>query len=311
MSEHVDQSVVLANYASSALSAAGSLFIIICFLCSKKIREIYHIRIVFSIGVANLLFTLSGAGELIPGILENDGQNPICKAFGFVRQFFSVASVLLTAVFALMVLLWSSSKLSNIRKYEAISMTLVGVISLATSLYILLADKLGYSTLICWIRNDLPEKETFILFFVEFYGIFFLVLLMNFYCFIQTIRKKRSNMNNWQAFQLLLFPGVLLFCFLGALVDRIVLARDQKSPRWLQVWHIIGAQLFGLCNALIYGFSRNIRIIVKESFSNCCLCRKKPKQSMTSTMITKPLISPADDSSSSSEQLNISEIIAK
>lgn len=290
---HVDELVTVTNYVCSALSIFGSVFIILCILCFKKVRELYHIRIVLSIVVANLIFTLSGLGSLVPGLLDNNGQNPICKAFGFARQFGSVCSLLLTAVFAVMVLLWTTSGLPNIRKYEKLTIIPVVLFSLALACYLLFTEKLGNSNLICWIRNTgLSKTETFILVFAEFYGILVLVVLTNFYCFIQVIRKKRENISKGQAAQLLLFPGVLVFCFVGAFADRIIITQNNGSPSWLQVWHMAGVQLLGLLNSIIYGYNRSIRLTIKEGLGECCCkCRKRKNPSATSTNLSKALLS--------------------
>lgn len=127
--DHFNSIVRMINIGCSILSIIGSMFIILSFIFIRKIREIYHIRIVLSIGGANLIFTLAGLGSIIPDILKNDGQNPICKAFGFARQLGSVSSLFLTAVFAVMVLLCATSKLPDIRRYEKLTIIPVVLVS--------------------------------------------------------------------------------------------------------------------------------------------------------------------------------------
>lgn len=176
------------------------------------------------------------------------------------------------------------------------------------ALYLLLADKLGYSYLVCWIRNDLSRLETLILVFAEFYGILPLVLLVNLYCFIKTINHTRGSMSKRQAYQLLFFPLVLLVCFLGALVDRIVMSKDTDSgPVWLRIWNISGAQFFGFLNALIYGYNKNIRNIVWQSAKCGCRCRKERtiNPSHNSIMASRPFLTNNSESNESSEQMPV------
>jgi len=158
------------------------------------------------------------------------------------------------------------------RKYQTFALILCYVVPLIWAFVFLFLGVYGAADVYCSIRSSLPNSEQLMYNFLAYFGILFLTIIFNVYCYIKVIWIMKNSGFGKEAnaifFELLLYPLGLIICYSFTCADRIYLSFGEKIT-WLEYVHVFLLQLQGFVNALIYGMNYQVRTQIRRMFKRC------------------------------------------
>jgi len=276
----VQVSTIRYVYASSAsLSLLGCIFIL--FTCSLNRRDSFLMRLVFCLAVSDFGFSLSSLLVFaLPLEVSEEAFSQtakfICKTQAAGIQYFQMSSFFWTGCIAwhaccAFVFKMDKEQLSQNFKYYVIFCWIVPAIPVAILLFHLDAFGVTDSSW-CWIVLDKASWR-----FYLFWGPVFVVWIFNCVCYYLVKKKFREVMSFLeQAASRRITAYILAFIVVISLplTNRIV--QQFIAPQFiLVVLHAAFDPLLGFCNAIVYGWNKQLRQILGRKFC-CCFYNPKP-----------------------------------
>ncbi|GMH99045.1 hypothetical protein TrVE_jg9166 [Triparma verrucosa] len=261
--------LLIITVAESVLSLIGSILIVTSYLKFKRLRK-FSLELVFWLSVSDI-------GMCVSYFFGNPKSGGLCTAQAMIMSFFELASVLWTTVIALtlfrLIILQRTS--SHLIKYYHVFCFGVPFVSMFLPL---LTNSYGDSGAWCWISTPTDESETDkqlmespgnLWRLTLFYLPLWLAIIFNSTVYL-IVTKTLSRVASTQASdqrpkylkmirRLRLYPLILVFCWLGATINRIQNVIDPSHPWYsLYLFQVATRSLQGTLNALVYGFNNHV-----------------------------------------------------
>ena len=245
------------------LSLCSCTYIFYLFCRYEELRD-YEMKLFCVLSVLDGILCLV---SLLPGVIFNDTS--LCLVQGLLIQVFTLAGVMWTGIIAL--LLWSACRNSVIYQIN-FGWGITGVVLFSTLTSVLpFTWNLNAINLVyvpagawCWFpAKSLEEK--FGLLYVPLSLI--VVMVSTAYCYIRT--HTRRNLVDANSFfpKLRYYPLILCFCLIPLAINRL-LEGFITPPIELKLWAALSHRLLGFFNALVYGYTNEVRRIVDNTPNN-------------------------------------------
>lgn len=226
---------------------------------------------------------LHSIGLILPYFLDDD----ICQAQGYIISFFSLSAVLWSAFIAHTI---SKTLLSqtNIEKFEKYYLTIGFILPplcYLTTLYMRYRDTLGW----CWIYQtpDANTKSYYIeimMRMLTYYIPLWIILIYNTFTYIRVVRFIKNNnieiedpdIKKTLILKMRIYPIILVICQTPVTLIRFI-SFNVTPPWWAMVIAGCGTSINGLCNAIAYGITYEVRSQLRNFFSG----NKKKEIAMT------------------------------
>eukprot|EP00002_Diphylleia_rotans_P035943 TRINITY_DN7880_c0_g1_i1.p1 TRINITY_DN7880_c0_g1~~TRINITY_DN7880_c0_g1_i1.p1 ORF type:complete len:306 (+),score=46.24 TRINITY_DN7880_c0_g1_i1:50-967(+) len=272
------QTLLDLTYASATLTAFGCLYIILSYALFPHLRNM-SFTLVFWLSVSDLFCSLSFfVSALIDFSKEEDlesHEQMICDAQGALIQYFNLSTFLWTLAISysiFKVVFSTQSQFSLEMRYIHL---LCWGIPLACSATLVFSGKIGPAGIWCWIEDPTDPLRFFF-----FYGPASIIILINVALYFAALRSleihrrlsRASRINEIRSSQSIEEFGkkiskrslyVILsfaFCWIWGITNRIQNLIYPDNPQFfLYCAHSFFTPLFGFCNSVVYGFSRNMR----------------------------------------------------
>jgi hypothetical protein len=252
------ENIYFALIIGCSLSLIGCFFIISAYFCLKL--KILAYRLVVYIAVADIIHS---ACLMLPV------SDPWCHVQGFLLQYSSLSSILWTAIMSFSLYQAVIKLNTNIESYEKKYLILGFAAPVLVSVLPEISSAYGYSQGWCWITND-----GFNVLYRIFCFYLVLVVVFVYNCGVYWVVWKKireevlgnvvddeiNKINRDMITRLKMYPVVLFVSYAGVSTKRIF---ELFWPKHLEVWLVMAAgismSLIGFLDALVYGFSREVR----------------------------------------------------
>jgi len=263
-----EKPIVYLLTAVSLLSLFGSLFIIITYICFRKIRN-YAYKLVTYLSYSDIILSI---GNILSwGTIKYKAEDHLCFTQAFLINFGGLASVLWTSVIAWSIYSATVLNAKNLRD-KNMRFLLVGYgVSLALSIIPFITKQYGRAGLYCWIEDQEIVKDS-LMRFAMFYIPLWIALSFNIYAYLRVIAfiKKYISTTLEVRFvhRLKYYPMVLVICWTFPTINRIynIFGEEVKALTYL---HVIFGGLQGFLNALVYGANDQVRQAWREKLDFC------------------------------------------
>jgi hypothetical protein len=75
------------------------------------------------------------------------------------------------------------------------------------------------------------------------------------------------------------YPMILIVCWIFGTINRVYLFVAPNDPQaWLTILHVFFGSINGLFNAIVYGISGPVKVLIVKTCCPCFAPRKKKKQ---------------------------------
>eukprot|EP00270_Netrium_digitus_P019582 TRINITY_DN7753_c0_g1_i4.p1 TRINITY_DN7753_c0_g1~~TRINITY_DN7753_c0_g1_i4.p1 ORF type:complete len:303 (-),score=44.91 TRINITY_DN7753_c0_g1_i4:53-961(-) len=270
------RTLTLINVGASALSFAGSFFIVLCFLLFRQLQT-FSFRLVFYLSLSDMLCSLFN-------LLGDPGEGVLCYLQGYATQFFWVASFLWTTTIAFTLHRTVVRHKADVQELGPYFHAYVWGTAVAMSVIPMLGTDYGPAGAWCWVQNETMAGKVlrFLTFYVPLWG----AILFNGYVYFQVIRmlsnatrmaanvmernRQQSNavsgskvsmaMNRWGY-----YPLILIASWMCGTINKIHNFVEPHRPLfWLYCLHIATSALMGLFNSIAYGFNAAVRRTLRD-----------------------------------------------
>lgn len=256
---------------AAGLSLFGCLFIILVYLFFKELR-VFAFKLVLHMTVCDLIRCV--------GFLLIHADKSLCETQAVLIQAGSIGSILWNGVIARTLYL---SVVKDVRDVENTEWKYTVIVySLATVLTALPWTTLSYgdSEGWCWIKGEDGDYVTGNIWRgICLFSPLFLVTLNNLYSYYHIIRTLQQGFAHPDITSLVhklrFYPVILVMCYLCAFIKRIYnLAQPDANDFPLALIAALTLGSIGLVDALIYGFTQSVRVVIKQR-----LCPKSDSRS--------------------------------
>lgn len=254
------------------LSMLGAVFIVGVYVAFKDLR-CYASRLVVYMEVLDFLNAIA---YMLPSSKE------YCITQAVISSYFSLGSILMTAVIAYSLYASTLKQARNVEKHEGEYVALSLFLPLPAALLPLTTHSFGKGHGWCWIhltRHDYWVPLMWRL--VSFYVPLWIVILFNTFVYTRIIRTAKRNYSYTLAESssadkvvktLVWYPLILAGSFLPITIVRILEAVDPESDNFeLMLVSGVVMGLNGIGNAIVYGFTPSVRYAL---LSWCCPQRR-------------------------------------
>lgn len=273
----------------SALSVAGSFFIILSYFLFKDSRK-FSRKILLYLSFADMMASAAwmlqyivpeaagGTGGGVPA--NNTRTHTLCEVQGYLLQFFYLASYIWTGCFAWHLYQLIDARNRTPRKLETLYHVLSwGIPSLICG-YLFFRQRTDLPSMgpttgrpWCWIESARSDSDQWMQ-FAFFYGPLLGLFLFNLCIYMWLCRRVRRLMSPLQhkiRRRLLLYLGVFIILTAPGLANRIWQAVDPNhTPNFaLLCADSLCGPLQGFGNAVVYGLNKRLR----ERYHRLC-CRR-------------------------------------
>ncbi|KAG0566883.1 hypothetical protein M758_7G087700 [Ceratodon purpureus] len=261
------------NVGASALSFAGTSFIVMCYILFKDLRT-FPFKLIFYLSLSDMLGSLFN-------MLGNPGEGFLCYAQGYSSQFFSIASFLWTTTIAFTLHRTVVKHKADVEGFGNIFHVYVWGTSLVMTIIPLIGNDYGPAGAWCWVQSETTAGKylRFMTFYLPLWG----AIIFNGVTYFQVIRmlnnatrmaaewsdRQRQNvqtkvdlkaLNRWGY-----YPLILIGSFTFGTINRIYGFIEPHQPLfWLYCLDIGTASLMGLFNSIAYGFNSSVRRTLQE-----------------------------------------------
>lgn len=265
-----DQQQVISSLwlACGIISIFGSLFIIVCFICFKELRN-FAFRLVLFLSISDISASITklfgDAGSMGPGA---------CLFQAISMTFFELASILWVVLIAFTLHMaflkeradFSGPKIGAKANYYHGAWVFACIMTLLP----LITDSYGDSGAWCWIKDGQADLVWRI---VTFYGELWLAWVYCFYVYTSVLLKIRrmnpspdgSLSHRRVLMRIMYYPLVLVVCWSAASVNRLYEMISGDKSFEFTVLQVLLSGLFGFCNAVVYGMTPAVRLRVKHA----------------------------------------------
>uniref|UniRef100_A0A0D6R682 G-protein coupled receptors family 2 profile 2 domain-containing protein n=1 Tax=Araucaria cunninghamii TaxID=56994 RepID=A0A0D6R682_ARACU len=263
--------LTVVNVGASALSLAGSAFIVLCYLQFKELRK-FSFKLVFYLALSDMFCSFFN-------ILGDPAKGFFCYAQGYSTHFFCVASFLWTTTIAFTLHRTVVRHKTDVEELGSIFHLYVWGTSLVMIIIPSIGDGYGQTGVWCWVQTT--AKAGKVLQFITFYAPLWGAILFNGFTYFQVIRMLNNAtrmaagmsdrqlqvdarvdkaLNRWGY-----YPLILIGSWTFATLNRI---HDFIDPRhkifWLSFLDVGTAALMGLFNSIAYGLNASVRRTLQE-----------------------------------------------
>lgn len=254
--------LITVSFASSVLSALGSLFIISNWVLFPS-RRIFFTKLIVCLSVANLISSAAYSLSFFSrGSL--DASNALCRTQAVLTITFEMASVLWTVAIAWTLYTMVVLKAARVEQQERWLHAGCWGVPAAVAVALLATDSLGPADKEdewCWISGVTPGSRwvqvgVFYIPLVVAFGVSVLVYFRVGRAFRQlAVAGAVDAGKEWMVqLRLRLYLLVFVLVWLVPVVDSTVQLCASTSPFWLQLLHAAtGGRIMGLLNSLVYG----------------------------------------------------------
>lgn len=253
---------------ANLLSILGSLFIITLFLSFSSLKKFAFTLIV----VLSILDLFNSIAFTIP-TFNSRSWSPECQAQAILSNFFTLLGVFWAGYIALSLYFILAKNQIFPEKYWKHSLIILTILCLVNTIIPIITNSYGTVAGWCWIEQsgklDAGFYERNFLFFIPLWlTIFFIILL-----YIAVLRVLKNNFNDEVTIKslnkkLTYYPIILIFCFLPYTIKAML----ELNEVWIVVEYeveltvIAGVfrSLNGFLNALVYGFTKKVRGLLRE-----------------------------------------------
>lgn len=260
------------NVFASALSFAGSSFIVLCYLLFKELRK-FSFQLVFYLSLSDLLFSISN-------LLGDPGKGFLCYVQGYTTQFFSVASILWTTTIAFTLHRTVVKHKTDVEELGPLFHLYVWGTSLILAIIPSIGNDYGQAGAWCWVQNETNAGKVvrFLIFYLPLWGailfngaIYFQVIRMLNYAARMAVEMSDRQrhvevkadvkaLNRWGY-----YPLILIGSWAFGTINRI---HDFVAPHeqlfWLYCLDVGTSALMGLFNSIAYGLNSSVRRTLQE-----------------------------------------------
>lgn len=273
----------------ACLSILGCLIIISFSLSFKKLRS-YTFRLVTYLAVADLFASISKdyLGFIIPGYL-NIGW---CLTQALVQNYSQMASLFITGIISFSLYEMIVNNNTEISKNEKFFVIFSFVLPVILTPLPLITNSYGDSNGWCWIVYE-KDIDTFWMIF-EFHGQLVITILMNIFFYYKIYKrlsfdeclsqnselvKKVMNRIKW-------YPIILMICFGPSLVHRIYYSIEKEDNMWVNLISASMGALYGFVNAIVYGMTTKVRIVIRTELRKLFSSNKDQRNSGSTNLIS-------------------------
>lgn len=257
------ETVTTLNVVLSSLSFVGSCTIILSFSCFPELRT-FAFRLVFFLSISEAFYALFNfLGFPEPG-------SAACRFQSIGLSFFGTSMVLWTSIIAstLRAAVFSTKDVARFkgseRRYHCFAWGLAAVLAVLPAL----TDSYGPAGSLCWI----DASSTGALWrFVQFYMPLWICMSYNVWVYWTTMRRIRRALLraggsiSRARMPLLLYPLILLVCWLLATVNRVQNLIAPEQPQfWLYALGLSFAACQGLLHAIAYGMTSSVQRVYRR-----------------------------------------------
>jgi hypothetical protein len=279
------------KYFASALSLAGSIFMILSYIFFKvKTRNIipdshnhsfklgYGHTLIFLLAISDFIHSLSSFIKT-SGFMASEADAS-CIAQGVLMNIGELSSVCWTTVIALSIYL--STVVQDFKKLRKCyfffyTLTFTAIFTIGP----VITNSYGQAGVWCWLNTkDLDNYEAWVwsltIYIFHWCNILFNIFAVyksvkyfNIRAFeIQTDDQEQANFLKNFCIMLKFFPIILVICWVPATINRIYLFASKKENAFLYGLHAFSTTLVGFLNALVYSY------YYRNFFKSYCGCRK-------------------------------------
>lgn len=284
----------LVEYILGIVSISGCIFMLIVFLCYRKLRN-FSFECVAYLTISSMLTTIS----YMINYIEVDSCpfkiSDKCKAQAFMMVLFDnsqyIWSMLIAYYIHQMVIYFEENDKKS-HKYTRIKFLMAGyLLPLMMALIALWRDVYGPSGRWCWI-NTTTEKTEYKVFSFVFYFVVWILIFLNFLFNYRVIKylsrvsnteKEREMLNRYHK-KIMVYPIIQTICIMPGTIFRFLQVVLDINIIELQNIQMIFTMLQGFLYAIVYGFTTQVRKALYGTFEKflCCCCRKKRTESISS-----------------------------
>ncbi|XP_068659629.1 G-protein coupled receptor 1 [Aristolochia californica] len=264
------------NAGASALSLAGSAFIVLCYLLFKDLRK-FPFKLVFFLALSDMFCSLFN-------IIGDPSKGFFCYAQGYSTHFFCVASFMWTTTIAFTLHRTVVRHKTDVEDLGPMFHLYVWGTSLAMTIMRSIGNDYDQFGAWCWTQTGRTGK---VIHFMTFYAPLWGAILFNGVTYFQVIRMinnatrmavgmsdrsyqfdARADMkalNRWGY-----YPLILIGSWAFGTINRI---HDFVEPGheifWLSFLDVGMAALMGLFNSIAYGLNSSVRRAICERLELC------------------------------------------
>lgn len=280
MDDYHRKIVYIGDVIGSGLSLAGCSFIIVTYLLFPDIRG-YPFKMIL---ILTLFDFLNCIGFILP-TYSSSGQSALCHIQAFLLNISTIAGIIWTSIIAYSMYSIFSKENSNIKKRFKGQILFVVVFSLTVGIIPEFTQAYGRTAGWCWIQFNDGEYN---LHFFERLGMLFIPLCIavffNLYFYVKLVEKLKIipdeviTVKEKMRFRkrILMYPWILVICYLPYGVKQVLEMTDLKQDYMLSLTGISGVMraLHGLFNAIIYGFTPEVKNQVRKSFRSMWIIKR-------------------------------------
>jgi hypothetical protein len=249
--------LTIMNMSVAGLSLLGSIFIISVYVKFTELRS-FAFKLVFLMTVCDFF---RGIGHLLGdgGGALNDSLQIRCQMQGFLKVFFGLASIMWCCAISFslhMAFLREVESFSpaNIERHNAKFHLAVWGVALVGAIIPFITESYGDVGPWCFITESAVQ-------FACFYSEVWVAVIYNSYVFISVFRKLSNMGGDSDSMQnkIKYYPLVLVIAFFFATINRVYQACGGGHYMWLTSLHVIFTTSQGLLNAIVDGFTDEIK----------------------------------------------------
>ena len=260
------ETIYYCNLAAGVFSIIGSTFIILLYLFHRPLQT-FPFKLISILSIFDFFNTI---GFMIPTYNASSSQI-ICKLQAIIINFFTLGSILWSAVIAISLYMIALKSKLYVQKYLQLYLIIIVILCIADTIVPYLLDSYGKVEGWCWITQRTAANrdifQRYLLFFVPLW----LVVICNVSLYLviaSRLRKSREtseNINNRISLskKLKYYPLILIVCYLpytvkGALelFDHIL---SEDMVYYFTIIAGISRGINGILNAVVYGLTKKVR----------------------------------------------------
>lgn len=267
------EDIYIANAVASIVSVFGCFFIILIYCVFRELR-----RVPFNLIVILAVFDLLNAVSFIIPTYDSKLSDSACVLQGTLMNFSTFAGVIWTAFIAISLYAIVVKAYVEIGKfikwYLVIDIVGAGILTAIPSIFEPGRKTVGY----CWLYRG-GGKEQYLFRFITFLVPFWAVVLFNFVVYGMIFRNLRAGIGGDDALvrkklalKIGIYPLIVVACFLPYSIKGVLEIQEDWNRFKYEYNFTMAAGiircLIGMFNAMIYGFTNNVRKLLKDRIVN-------------------------------------------
>lgn len=267
----------------SLISILGSGFIVIVFLCYKKLRCFAYELVVY-LTFASAMNNVSYIINYIPSKFTIISNISLCKFQAFIMIWFELSQFI-------WVTLIGYSVYDNVIHFDyaddstsackRMTYLVIGfIVPVVFSFFGLITNLLGPSGNWCWITYELywGKFYSYVIF-----GVIWLLISINLFFTFRVIRflnnvsvtQEEKELTSRYIWKLARYVLIEIICTTPQTISRIVFISTGEFNFLVQLISLFFISIQGILYAIAYGYNPQVRLTLRNSFLSFCRCTKK------------------------------------